>query len=341
MTERRWRVRVLFTFRGRPKTPITDAAPGTLAISTQLRRSCRPVWANDALDHACDSRAAGCPDEEWEQDATMKATLHERDADHDELLRRVQVQPDDVADQRRPQALEFLRRDRRVPGIQPYLVQNLGIHWTPSGPATDLEVGVLDHLAPLGDPARQPAQGEQHGEHPGREAHRLVDQAAVKVDVRVQLALDEVPVRERYLLQFEGDVEQGVAVAEALQELVGGLLDDRRARVVVLVDPVPEAHELGPALLALDLTHELVDVAAVGLDLLEHVEHSLVGATMQRPEQRVDPGRDRGEQVGVRRAHHAHRRGGTVLLMVSVQDQQLSSALTMIGSTSYGSVSYT
>src|SRR5450756_2400398 len=77
------------------------------------------------------------PDEEWEQDATMKATLHERDADHDELLRRVQVQPDDVADQRRPQALEFLRRDRSVPGIQPYLVQNLGIHWTPSGPATD------------------------------------------------------------------------------------------------------------------------------------------------------------------------------------------------------------
>jgi len=32
----------------------------------------------------------------------MKATLHERDADHDELLRRVQVQPDDVADQQRP-----------------------------------------------------------------------------------------------------------------------------------------------------------------------------------------------------------------------------------------------
>src|ERR1035437_9835776 len=133
MTERRWRVRVLFTFRGRPKTPTTDAAPGALAISTQVRRSCRPVWANDALDHARDSRAAGCPDEEWEQDATMKATLHERDADHDELLRRVQVQPDDVADQRRPQALEFLRRDRSVPGIQPYLVQNLGIHWTPSG----------------------------------------------------------------------------------------------------------------------------------------------------------------------------------------------------------------
>src|SRR5664279_5607003 len=37
-----------------------------------------------------------------QQDATMKATLHERDADHDELLRRVQVQPDDVADQQRP-----------------------------------------------------------------------------------------------------------------------------------------------------------------------------------------------------------------------------------------------
>src|ERR1035437_7598417 len=36
-----------------------------------------------------------------------------------------------------PQVLEFLRRERNVPGIQPYLVQDLGIHWTPSGPATD------------------------------------------------------------------------------------------------------------------------------------------------------------------------------------------------------------
>ena len=36
------------------------------------------------------------------------------------------------------------------------------------------------------------------------------------------------------------------------EHLVGGLLDDRRARVVVLVDPVAEAHQLDAVLLVLD-----------------------------------------------------------------------------------------
>src|SRR3712207_2446239 len=70
------------------------------------------------------------------------------------------------------------------------------------GPGVDLpgtaDLGgrVVDHLAPLGDPAGQPAEGEEHGEHPRREAHRPVDQAGVEVDVRVELALDEVVVGE-------------------------------------------------------------------------------------------------------------------------------------------------
>src|SRR5664280_3672797 len=115
--------------------------------------------------------------------------------------------------------------------------------------AGNLELGVRDHLSPLGDPARQPPESEQHGEHLWREAHRPVDEPGVEVHVRVELALDEVVVRKSQLLELEGDVEQIVTVAEALQELVGGLLDDGRTRVVVLVDPVPEAHELSPALL--------------------------------------------------------------------------------------------
>jgi len=53
--------------------------------------------------------------------------------------------------------------------------------------AGDLELGVLDHLVPLGDPARQPPEGEQHREHLGREAQRPVDQPGVEVHVRVSL----------------------------------------------------------------------------------------------------------------------------------------------------------
>src|SRR5690606_19860578 len=61
----------------------------------------------------------------------------------------------------------------------------------------DLCARVGDHLPVLRDPARQSAHREQRGEHRCREAHGLVDEAGVEVDVRVELALDEVVVVER------------------------------------------------------------------------------------------------------------------------------------------------
>src|SRR5579862_4767887 len=39
--------------------------------------------------------------------------------------------------------------------------------------AANLLVGILDHLIPLRDPADGAGDREQHGEHRGREAHRL------------------------------------------------------------------------------------------------------------------------------------------------------------------------
>lgn len=81
-----------------------------------------------------------------------------------------------------------------------------------------------------GDPARQPAQREQHSEHPGRKAHGPVDHAGVVVHVRIELALDEEIVGQRDLLEFLGDVEQLIVNADLAEDLVRLLLDDARPR---------------------------------------------------------------------------------------------------------------
>src|SRR5262245_13409922 len=65
---------------------------------------------------------------------------------------------------------------------------------------TDARVGVLAHLEPVRDPAGQAPEREHHREHVHGDADRLVDHARVEVDVRVELALDEVLVLERDLL---------------------------------------------------------------------------------------------------------------------------------------------
>ena len=74
--------------------------------------------------------------------------------------------------------------------------------------AGDLLLVVGDHLFPLAHPAHGAGDGEEVGEEVGREAHRLVDQARVEIDVRVELALDEVLVLQGDALELDGDLEQ-------------------------------------------------------------------------------------------------------------------------------------
>ena len=69
------------------------------------------------------------------------------------------------------------------------------------------------------------------------------DEPGVEVHVGVEVARDEVVVLQRDLLQAQRDVEQRVVHPRLLQQLVARLLEDLRARVEVLVDPVAEPHE--------------------------------------------------------------------------------------------------
>src|SRR3954452_22619974 len=56
----------------------------------------------------------------------------------------------------------------------------------------DLLLWILNHLAPLADPADGARNRTQHGEHGGGEAHRLQRDARIEVDVRIELAIDEI-----------------------------------------------------------------------------------------------------------------------------------------------------
>ena len=187
---------------------------------------------------------------------------------------------------------DSLRADRLRPGqvrsVTRHVVAQLGPDVGLARPG-DLLVLVAEQLLPVGQPARRAGDGEQHREHLDREAHRLVDEARVEVDVRVELAATEVVVAQRHLFELEGDVEQRVLAGD-LEHLVGGLLDDRGPRVVVLVDAVAEAHQPALARLhVLDERRHVVDRA----DLGEHAHDLLVGAAVQRAVERRGGGRGR------------------------------------------------
>src|SRR5688572_18633967 len=73
-------------------------------------------------------------------------------------------------------------------------------------PVDALSAGDVN-FAPVRDPARQASDREHHGEHVRRDAERAHDDSAVVVDVRVELAPDEILVVERDRLEPHGDLE--------------------------------------------------------------------------------------------------------------------------------------
>ncbi len=172
----------------------------------------------------------------------------------------------------------------------------------------------------MGDPADSTRQGEDDGEHAGRNADGLEDDARVEVHVRVQVALGEVRIVEGDLFQLHGQIQLRIVDAQLAQNLVAGLFHDLGARIEVLVDAMAEAHQLERIVLVLGLGQELLDVRHVA-DFVQHGEYGFVRATVCRSPKGGDTGGDTGERVGTGGASQAHGGSRSVLLMIGMQDE--------------------
>ena len=61
-----------------------------------------------------------------------------------------------------------------------------------------------------------------------------------------------------------------------------------------------EAHQLDSGFPILHGADEAIDASAGGVNVLEHLQHSLVGSSMQWTEESIHTGRDGCEEIGVR-----------------------------------------
>src|SRR5260370_2503541 len=106
--------------------------------------------------------------------------------------------------------------------------------------ARDFLFGIEQHLFPLSDPSAGTRNGEEHGEHGDGEAHGLIDQAGIEIDIGIELAADEVFVLQGDSLDLESEIEQGIST-HYIKDLVGAALDDASAGIVILVDALAKA----------------------------------------------------------------------------------------------------
>src|SRR5690606_33540507 len=140
-------------------------------------------------------------------------------------------------------------------------------------------------------------------------------------DIRIELLLDEILVIESDLLKLQRDIKKRIVLdAENAKNFVAGLLHHTRARVIVLVNAVAEAHQAERIILVLRLL-DVFGNAINRADLLKHVERGFVRAAMCRAPEAGNTGRDASERVGARRTGEADGRGRGVLLMVGMKDE--------------------
>src|SRR4029077_3325899 len=74
------------------------------------------------------------------------------------------------------------------------------------------------------------------------ESHRLINQARIEIDVRIELARHEVLVLQRNPLELERDLEERILAGYG-EDDVGDPLHDLGAWIVRLVDAMTEPHQ--------------------------------------------------------------------------------------------------
>src|SRR5205807_9589708 len=89
--------------------------------------------------------------------------------------------------------------------------------------------------------------------------------------------------------------------------------------IVILVNAVAEAHELRFA--GFDALDEVRDFVH-GTNFVKHADDFFVGPAMKRTVESGDGGRSGGIRIDVRAANAADDVSGTVLLVVSVKDEE-------------------
>ncbi len=108
-------------------------------------------------------------------------------------------------------------------------------------------------------------------------------------------------------------------VADLVGELLRPTLDHFVAWVGILVDGMPEAHDL---VLALEHLQQLGGGFLRRREAFDQFHRRLVGAAVQRAAQRADGAGDAGVEVGQGRGANPRGEGGCVELMLGVEDQR-------------------
>src|SRR5699024_10902994 len=112
----------------------------------------------------------------------------------------------------------------------------------------------------------------------------------------------------------------GVLDAKLAQNLVARLAHYASTRIVVFVNTVAKAHQFEGIIFIFCFSNEFFNVGNIA-NFIKHFKYGFVGSTVSRTPERGNTSSNSCIRVGARRTSHAHSRGGSVLLVVCMQNK--------------------
>ena len=101
---------------------------------------------------------------------------------------------------------------------------------------------------------------------------------------------ESVMAKQKRISELLGDFEKWIVDPLPGENLVASGLNDLSSRIKVLVDPMAKTHQPNAAFLFLHPLNVVLHVVARLADVLEHLNHFLVGAAVERAPKRRDTG---------------------------------------------------
>jgi hypothetical protein len=149
---------------------------------------------------------------------------------------------------------------------------------------------VLEQFSPIRNPAWHPPHGKHHRIHIERNAYGPQQDAAVEIDVGIEVAFDEIVILESLLFELKCHLEQRIFLLQLVKYLVDPLFENQRAGIEIFIYPMAEAHQPVVVILVLGQVQVVTDRLARCLDFFEHPNNRSIGTAMQGAPQGADPG---------------------------------------------------
>ena len=109
---------------------------------------------------------------------------------------------------------------------------------------------------------------------------------------------------------------------ELFQNLVAHFLHDDGPWIVSLIDPVAKTHESERIISVPCSRYERIHITPAGLNVAQHLHHSLVGSPVQGTPECRYASRNGGIEIYPRTSHQSDSCGGAVLLVIRMEDPE-------------------